>query len=230
MILAVGGLLLAPVVDPGGRGRTPDPQSLTIYNMRSIALAMLTYADQHKRFPPAAIHDQDGRPLLSWRVLLLPLLEQEDLFKEFHLDEPWDGPHNRTLLPRMPKVYAPPPLLDQRSDPSTTFYQVFIGEGAAFEGHKGLRPDLDFPDGSSRTILIAEAAQAVPWTKPSDLPFRRDGPLPPLGGVFTGPKAPIKGAFIFFGDGSGDFFPADLDEAALRAAVTRNGGERIGLK
>src|SRR5205823_2150780 len=73
---------------------------------KRIGRAFQAYGDDHKqRLPPAAVRDPEGRPLLSWRVLLLSYLGDEDLFLQFRLDEPWDSPHNRTLLPRMPDVY-----------------------------------------------------------------------------------------------------------------------------
>jgi hypothetical protein len=125
----------------------------------------------------------------------------------------------------MPSVYAPPHLLDHRADPATTFCQVFVGPGAAFEGSEGLRLPQDFPDGPRDTILVAEAAQAVPWSKPADLAYRPDGPLPPLGGIFNRPGTTNAGALVAFADGSVHFFRTEMGEADLRAAITRNGGE-----
>jgi len=207
--------------------------------MHQIVIALHHYAaGQDGRFPPAALYDQGGRPLLSWRVLILPYLEQEPLYQEFRFDEPWDSPHNAALLPRMPKVYSVPDRLPvgvgaERSD---TFIQVFVGPGAAFEGSRGLSPSGgDFPDGLSSTLLLAEAREAVPWTKPVDLAYEPDQPLPPLGGVFTG-----RGRFSLFGpnrspgfhvalgDGSVRFVGPQVSEATLRAAITRNGGDRLG--
>src|SRR4051794_32667612 len=99
---------------------------------------MHNYSSAHGSLPPPAVYGKDGRPLLSWRVAILPFIEQDDLYKQFRLDEPWDSPHNRRLLPKMPKLYAP---FDgsRTTQPHTTFYQVFVGKGTAFEGTKGLR-------------------------------------------------------------------------------------------
>ena len=83
-------------------------RSQCINNLKQIGLAMHNYHDQHKSFPPAYTVDKAGKPLLSWRVLILPYLEQNALYKEFHLDEPWDSPHNRTLIDRMPPTYRCP--------------------------------------------------------------------------------------------------------------------------
>src|SRR5262245_50271856 len=87
-----------------------------------------------RRFPAAAICGKDGRPLLSWRVQILPYLEEEKLYKQFKLDEPWDSQHNLALLPQMPTVYRSPSEAEVQADPGNTFYQVFVGPGAAFEG------------------------------------------------------------------------------------------------
>jgi hypothetical protein len=175
----------------------------------------------HGSLPPHAIYSKDGKPLLSWRVLLLPYIEQSDLYEQFHLDEPWDSPHNVQFLPRMPKVFTPFKGRPTR-EPHTTFYQVFVGKGAAFEGRKGLCLEADFPDGTSNTFLIVEAGMAVPWTKPEDLPYDAGKPLPRLGGLF---KDTFRAALA---DGSVRDFSKEVSEATLRAAVTRNGGDELG--
>src|SRR5439155_20075506 len=122
---------------------------------------------------------KDGNALLSWRVAILPYLGESEtkLYNEFKQDEPWDSPHNKKLLARMPKIYAPPGMTTR--EPYSTFYQVFLGPHAAFEQHQALSFD-DFPDGIAKTILIVEAACAVPWTKPDDLHFAADEPIPEL--------------------------------------------------
>ena len=182
-------------------------------------MAMHNYHDKHGQLPPAVVHGKDGRPLLSWRVLILPFLENGDLYSQFRLDEPWDSRHNKKLLEKMPAVFTP---FDGSSPPQphTTFYQVFVGKGAAFEGREGLRLRNDFPDRTSDTFLVVEAGTAVPWTKPEDLPYHPDRPLPKLGGLFPGT---FRAAFA---DGSVRTVPQDTDEATLRAAITRNGGEK----
>jgi hypothetical protein len=186
-----------------------------------MAVAMHNYDSANGGLPPHAVYSKDGKPLLSWRVLLLPYIEQDTLFKQFRLDEPWDSPHNLQLLPKMPKIYAP---FDGSSPPAphTTFYQVFFGKGAAFEGSKGLRLAEDFPDGTSNTVLIIEAGEAVPWTKPEDLPYSPDEPLPRLGGLFRGT---IRAALA---DGSIRQINRETSESTLRAAITRNGGDDLG--
>ncbi len=192
--------------------------------LKRLALALYAYADDHAgRLPPAAVFDQAGKPLLSWRVLLLHYLDQEELYRQFRLDEPWDSPHNLALLARMPEAYAPPEVPGLRADPHATFYQVFVGKGAAFEGQDGLRLREDFPDGLDATIIVAEAGEAVPWTKPADLAYDPAGPLPQLGGIFAG-----RPAHVVLADGTVRQLPPDLHEATLRDAITRNDGRRLG--
>ena len=186
-----------------------------------MAVAMYNYDCTHGSLPPHAVYGKDGTPLLSWRVLILPFIEQNDLYKKFRLDEPWDSPHNIALLPEMPKVYG---RYDHgpTTEPHTTFYQVFVGKGAAFEGKKGMRLAQDFPDSTSNTFLIVEGGSAVPWTKPEDLPYTRGEPLPELGGLG---KGTIRAALA---DGSVRFINRAVSEDTLRAAITRNGGESLG--
>jgi hypothetical protein len=181
---------------------------------------MHNYQSVHGRFPPAAVCGGDGEKLYSWRVLVLPYIDQLELYSQFHLDEPWDSPHNLTLLPKMPATYAPPSGKVWKVPPHHTVCKVFVGRGAAFEGPEGLCLNSDFPDGTSNTFLVVEAGTPVPWTKPDDLPFDPDGPLPDLRGLFSD---------IFragMADGSVRYIPTTTSEATLRAAITRNGGDK----
>ena len=164
------------------------------------------------------MYGEDGRPLHSWRVLLLPYIEQEGLYKQFRLDEPWDSPHNLTLLPKMPGAYAPPGKAGLVPAHHTVCH-VFVGKGAAFEGKEGLRVPEDFPDGSFNTFLVVEAGEPVPWTKPEDLPFDPDGPLPALRRLFKG------GFRAGLADGSRWWFGSDTSETALRRWIRRDDGD-----
>jgi hypothetical protein len=189
-------------------------------DLKQLAVALFDYERAHGRLPPAVLHGQVGKPLLSWRVLILPYLEQEGLYKEFHLDEAWDSPHNRLLLARMPKVYGPPEGV-ATPQPFTTFYRVFVGKGAAFEGPEGVKL-TDFPDGPEETFLVVTAGEAVPWTKPEELPYTPGEPLPALGGIFR------HDFYAAFADGSIQRVLKTASEATLRALITRNAGDKPG--
>jgi hypothetical protein len=152
-------------------------------NLKQIGLAMHTYHDNFGHLPPAAIFGKDDKALLSWRVAILPFIDQDALFKEFKLEESWDSPHNLKLLPRMPTIYAPPGI--KTAKPHTTFYRVFVGPGTVFDGKQGCRiPDIT--DGTANTLMVVEAGAAVPWTKPDELPYQKNKAVPELGGVFQG--------------------------------------------
>ncbi len=188
-------------------------------NLKQISLAMQNYADTNRgRLPAPAIRDRNGKPLLSWRVALLPYLEQQMLYSQFKLDEPWDGPNNIRLLARMPKVYECPAA---QTAPGQTIYQVFVGNGAAFEKSSTINFPMDFTDGTSNTILVAEAGQAVPWTKPDDLPFDVNQPLPALGGHFA------SGFNVASADGAVHIIPRNTLEATLKALITRKGNDMV---
>jgi hypothetical protein len=183
-----------------------------------VALALDNYNQEHGRLPPAVVYGEDGRPLHSWRVLILPFIAQEELYKEFKLDEPWDSPHKLALLPRMPATYAPPPGKARKVPPYHTVVHVFVGKGAAFEGREGLRFDADFLDGMSNTLLLVEAGKPVPWTKPEDLPYDPDQPLPELKLLF---RDGFRAATVA---GGRQWVPKDISEQTLRRAIVRHDG------
>jgi hypothetical protein len=195
-------------------------------NLKQIALAMHNFHAVYDRLPAAAICDAKGKPLLSWRVALLPFLGEEALYNQFKFDEPWDGENNKKLLDRMPRVYAIPG--DSAADRNETRYRVFVGKDAAFPVENwrngpvslGLR-FTDVSDGTSNTILAVEAAKPVQWTKPDELTYAADKPVPELGGPSK------EGSYVAFMDGSVRFLPKGVSEKTLRALITPAGGETI---
>ncbi len=189
-------------------------------NLKQMSLAMINLADSNQGvMPAAAICSKEGKPLLSWRVAILPYIEQQDLYKQFHLDEPWDSEHNKKLLAKMPKIYLSP---NGEPGGTMTHYRVFHGPGAAFEGKEGVKFPASFTDGTSNTILIVEAQDAAPWTKPDELSFDPKKDVPPLG---------INGNPYFLAalaDGSVRTIQKTISKETLKAAITRNGGEVLG--
>jgi prepilin-type processing-associated H-X9-DG protein len=153
--------------------------------LKDLGLAFHSYFDTYRQFPPQAVFSKDGKPLLSWRVLVLPYLgkEYKELYGQFHLDEPWDSEHNKKLLAKMPSVYAAPG--SKTAQAHETHYRAFVDHGAFFDGKQPTKIG-DVRDGLSQTITVVEAEKSVPWTKPEELPFNPDGPLPKLGGLFKG--------------------------------------------
>jgi len=148
-------------------------------NLKQIALAFHHYASNTNDALPTNVQSKDKKPLLSWRVQILPYIEQEELYKQFKLDEPWDSVHNKKLIDKMPKIYAP---IRAKADKGLTFYQGFTGSNGVLSGKYDI---TNIPDGSSNTFMVAEAAKPVVWTQPSDLEFNGKD-LPALGGMFDG--------------------------------------------
>jgi hypothetical protein len=172
--------------------------------------------------PPAVVYGPDGKPLYSWRVVILPYIEEDELYKEFHLDEPWDSPHNLALLPRMPRMYAAPGSKAKNVPPYHTVCHVFVGKDTPFEGHEGVRYPADITKGTSNTFLVVEAGEPVPWTKPEDIAYDPDGPLPELRCIFK------DGFRTGLADGSRRWVLKDTSEATLRWAISRNSQDRPG--
>jgi hypothetical protein len=160
-------------------------------------------------------------PLLNWRVAILPFLGEEALYKEFRLDEPWDSDHNKKLIPKMPKVFAP--VRGTTNEPGMTYYQVFNGPDAPFDGMIGPRAPGAFQDGMAFTFLVAEGGEPVIWTRPQDVPYDAKKPLPKLGGLFP------EGFHAAMGDGTVRFVPRDTNEKTIRAVITPRGGEVVEL-
>ncbi len=189
--------------------------------MKQLGLAFHNYADVHGSLPPAVVYGPDGTPRYSWRVLLLPYVEGDSLYAQFKLDEPWDSPHNIQLLDRMPSTYAAPGSKRKLMPPNHTVCHVYAGPGSLFDGPKG-QPLSACTDGLSNTLMIVEAGEPVPWTKPENIPFGPDWPVHPRT-IFR------DGFRVCLGDGSVRFLRGDVAEVRLRAAITRNGNEQISL-
>lgn len=208
----IGGLDLA---------RQDAGRKQTINHLRQIMLAMYNYASKTNSFPPAAIYGKDGRPLLSWRVAILPFVGEEKLYAEFHLDEPWDSPHNKPLMQRMPGVYRTPnsPAADH-----ATRIQGFQGVGAIFEGTEGVT-FADITDRLSNTVVFTLSETATVWTRPGDLPFIDGAPMPALD------ETDPQGYIVAFADGSVRNIAKDAKgmPQLLHHMITRKGGEIIEM-
>jgi hypothetical protein len=213
-IIALGFGLLIPQVQ-----KVRESAARARCNISQIGLAFHNYQDAHGKLPPATVTGEDGTPLLSWRVSLLPYISDDVLYREFRPDEPWDGPHNARLLHHMPKIYGPP-WREGSVPPHHAVLLVYVGPSAAFEGREGLNLTADFPDGTSNTLLFVEAGGPTPWTKPDDIPFGPDHAVRQQGLFRDGFRAS-------WADGSRRFVRAEVDDSVLRAVVTRNGGEQL---
>ena len=159
----------ALVAIPLGQVREATQRSQSVQNLKNFGLAMHNYHSDHGTFPPAYRADPAGRPLLSWRVLILPFLDELALYNEFHLDEPWDSPHNKPLIARMPRVLASPLGPELLQAEGKTTYLTPRGPQTMFPGATPVSLK-QVTDGTSQTIMILEAddSAATIWTKPDD--------------------------------------------------------------
>lgn len=195
-------------------------------NLKQIALSLHNFHDTYRAFPAGYSADADGNPLLSWRVHVLPFLEQQVLYDQFHLDEPWDSPHNKKLIARMPQVYRHP---SSKAEPGMTNYLGVAGKDGVFvRPQAGDRLGTRFAemlDGTSNTIMTVEVPDesAVIWTKPGDYSPNLDDPMKGLMGLYPG------GFQVGFGDGSVRFLSEMIAPETLRGAFTKSGGERIDI-
>ncbi len=221
----IGCLLTLGLFLPAVRSPREAAQRAQCTNyLKQIGLAMHHYHDTYGSLPTAAITDKNGRALLSWRVTILPYLESGDLYAKFHLDEPWDSLHNRSLIGAMPSVYACPS--DRTAKPGMTGYQVVIGADTAFTSDFRSLQFKDFSDGLSDTIVVLEAKPGVPWTKPEDLQFGMGLPLVGLGNP---DGFHVNGYNALFADGSVRFLKYSIDPMVFHALLTRNGNEVISF-
>jgi hypothetical protein len=189
-------------------------------DLKEILLALHGYNGATGTFPPHAIYGKDGKALLSWRVAILPYLGEEALYKQFKLDEPWDSPHNKKLIARMPRVYRSPRIRDRR--PGLTTYLAPINKEFVFTGTKeGVRLPRDIPDGTSRTAVVVDVNDetGVLWTKPADLVVDQKDPWKGLLGHYP--------AFVLAGlaDGTVRRVPKTVPASTIWALFTRAGGE-----
>lgn len=211
----VAGMLLPAVQS----ARTAARRMSMSNNMKQVMLAMHNYHSAFKQLPTSAILDDDGKPLLSWRVAILPFIEEHALYEKFHLDEPWDSENNLPLSKQLPLVFQLPGV---QLPPGKTVIHAVVGEDI------GMRPlkktqFRDFLDGLSNSILIVEGTpqSAVVWSKPEDLEIDLDDPLDGLKGSTN------RGFHVGMTDGAVKFITDSVDTELFKKMLTRAGKEVI---
>jgi hypothetical protein len=230
VVLIILGMLFWPAMN-ATRSGPPHPCRSAL---RTIANAMLVYHEKYGCFPPAYIADKEGRPMHSWRVLLLPFMDAQALYDRYRFDEPWDSPHNLALAESVPvgrdknyPVFHCPQ--DRDSNKSDTSYVMVVGSQTISDGPTSTRIS-DFTDGLTNTIVIVEMSESgIHWMEPRDLRF--DGMSfkindPEGRGIRS--KHP-GGANVSAGDASVHWIQENIDAKILKGLLTRNGGERFIL-
>jgi prepilin-type processing-associated H-X9-DG protein len=224
-VVGCAALLIVPLGLPAiGAARNAAQRSQSANNLKMIGVALHNYAEVHGTLPPAYLPDDQGRPMHSWRVLILPYVGEDALYRQYNFDEPWDGPGNSSLLGRMPAVYASPNA--GADPPGTTHYMVVQGPTTMFNGATAAR-FADVTDGLSNTIALVEATRGANWMDPTDLDFtlmtfRINDP----GGNDIGSHAP-QGANVLMGDGSVRFLSDSLDPATVQHLLEKSDGNFV---
>ena len=215
--------LLLPAVQAGRQAAMRMDAS---NNLKQLGLAMHNYESAYRTLPATAILQQGtGKPLLSWRVAILPYIEQAALYNQFHLDEPWDSEHNIKLLDMMPAVYK---SRSKNVKPGHTTYVAPVSEETMLRKDE-LAKFSEVTDGLSNTIMLIEAGDeaAVPWTKPDDLDIDLENLEEIIAKLKNSASPNVFQACI--GDGSVRAISLDIDLSTLRAMLTRAGGEVVNF-
>jgi prepilin-type processing-associated H-X9-DG protein len=207
------------------RGSAAATRSPCSNNLKQIVLALHNYHDVHGRFPPAVITDKSGKPMHSWRVAILPFLEQQSLYSQYNLKEPWDSPQNQRVAATIVSAYSCP---DDDGPPTDTSYVMITGPNTL-----GGKPNeavrfSDITDGASNTIAVVEmSTSGIGWSEPRDLSIEE------LSFQINGPRGKCissnhrNGANAAMADGSIRFLPGDLDAETLRRLLIRNDGKPV---
>jgi hypothetical protein len=215
-------VLMAILLPAVQKVREAAARTHDVNNFKQVGLAVINQEVTNKRLPPPYVVGPDGTPNrgLSWRVGLLPYLEQDALYLRFKLDQPWNSPANspmsQPVVPQYLSVIDPPD--------NQTRVRVFVGPGTLFEDSQEWQTKSSIgriKDGASNTLLAVETADTVPWAAPQDIPYQPGGPLPALG-------HPTRNVIlVMMADGSVKTVKKTISPVVLHALITRNGGEAL---
>lgn len=227
--VAAGGMLLvipcliALLLPAVQQDREAARRSACKNNMKQFGLAMHNYHDVYGSFPPAYIPDENGKPIHSWRVLILPFLDQQGLYNQYDFDQPWDSPANQTVMNSMPAIYGCPSSPDSKGN--TTHYAAVYGPNCVFTGGEGTAI-RDITDGMSNTLLIGEVeGNSILWTKPEDIDITLYPTLTDPAGFHSHHNG---GTHFLMSDGAVRFVNENISQQTLDALFTRDGEENVG--
>ncbi len=194
-------------------------------NLHQIGLGLQNYAVVYGCFPPASVTDDNGKPMHSWRVLLLPFIEEKALYDKYDFNEPWDGPNNSLLAKQMPATYRCPS--DAANSGNLTDYVAIAGPETLWQPNHGTT-FKEIKDGTSNTIAVIEAANAgIHWMEPRDLSFAEVSK-----GINAKQDPGISSmhpgcAIALFADGHTQTIQENISQQLLQALCTKAGGEKV---
>ncbi len=206
-----------------GNGKEAQNRQVCKSKLKLIALGLMNYQDRYGVFPPAVTYSADGQPMHSWRVLILPYIENSPMYNSYRMHEPWNSPANLAITAQMPDFYACPSNPQGRKI-GDTHYLAFDGPGSILNSREPARPE-DLVDSPSQTLMVVEARHSgVHWTEPRDIDGRQAHSASPegLSSFHSG------GFHAVLADGSVRFIPETINPQTLKALMTRDGGELVG--
>jgi hypothetical protein len=222
IVLVVPAVLIGLLLPAVQKVREAAARTHDVNNFKQVGLAVLNHEATTRRLPPPYVLGPNGDPNrgLSWRVGLLPYLEQDALYQRFQLDQPWDSPANRPLSQTVvPQYLSAVDLPDNQ-----TRIRVFVGPGTLFEDSPEwqTKPSLGrIKDGASNTLMAVETGDKVSWAAPQEIPYQPAGPLPALG-------HPDRNVFlVMMADGSVKSLKKNISPTILHALISRNGNEAL---
>jgi prepilin-type processing-associated H-X9-DG protein len=222
LVMCGGGALLIALLLPAiSKVREAAARTSDSNNLKQIGLGMHNDHDVINQWTVPYAHDARGNVHkgLSFRVSLLPYLEQDDLYRSFDLTQPWDSARNRPFSDTVVLPYRA--VYDQTPGVSTP-YRAFVGGGAMFNEDGSPVRLVDVKDGTMNTIMLVHATEQVPWAQPKELPYNPNAPLPALG------HASQPGGYnVLMADGSVRFVQSRTPEHVIRGLITRAGGEEL---
>lgn len=216
LLLVCPGILIALLLPAVFSARTAAQRMNSSNNLKQIGLAIHSYHDMYKAFPPAVVTDANGQPLYSGRVLLLPFLEHTPLYEQFDKTQAWDSPTNLPISQMNLPVF-----MDQSNTsplPGETNYLFVTGPNTIFEAGRAGANFADVTDGLSNTMMVVEAkGMGVRWAEPRDLTISGPTSLPAGHHENTN--------LVLIADGSVQMVSQSTAPATIHALATRNGGE-----
>ena len=228
--LVFGAILVALLLPAVQSAREAARRSQCSNNLKQLALAMHNYHDTYKVFPAAILTDEGGEPMRSWRVAILPFVEQQGLYSQYDFDVPWDDPGNQFLAGIPVSIYRCPsdPPSSGASSLCETNYVMVVGKGTIGGEPNESVAFSDITDGMSNTIMMIEVGgSGINWMEPRDITLEEAITYitNPAASPFT--QSHPGGVNVALADGSVRFISSGIDPGMLRALLTRNGGEPV---